>query len=44
MNIQKFINKCGAIDIKMLVFLFFIFAVIYSQYGEQLLGQKSQCN
>lgn len=39
--IQKIINKCGCIDIKMLVLLFFILAIVYSQYG---LKEDCDCN
>ena len=39
--IQKIINKCGCIDIKIVIFLFFLLAIIYAQYGEQL---KDDCD
>jgi len=32
-TVQNLINKCGCIDIKVVVILFFLLAILYSQYG-----------
>jgi len=40
-TLQKIINKCGCIDIKIVIFLFFLLAIIYSQYGDKL---KEDCD
>lgn len=42
-TLQKIINKCGCIDIKIVVLLFFLLAVIYAMYGENL-KEDCDCN
>ena len=33
---KKIINACGCIDIKIVVLLFFVLAIIFSMYGSQI--------
>ena len=40
-ELQKVINKCGSIDIKIVVFLFFLLAIIYSMYQN---NKDCNCN
>ena len=42
-TVQKIINKCGCIDIKVIIFLFFLLVIIYSMYGEKL-KEECDCN
>ena len=42
-TVQKIINKCGCIDIKIVIFLFFLLAIIYTQYGNKL-KENCDCN
>ena len=39
--LQKIINKCGCIDIKIIILLFFLLAIIYTQYGGKF---KDDCD
>lgn len=41
-EIKNIINKCGCIDIKILVLLFFILAILYSQYAP--IKEECDCN
>jgi len=34
--LKKIINACGCIDIKIVVLLFFVLAIIFSMYGPQI--------
>jgi len=34
--LKKIINACGCIDIKIVIILFFILAVIFSMYGSKI--------
>ena len=40
-TLQKFINKCGCVDIKIVILLFFLLASIYAMYGDKL---KEDCD
>ena len=40
-ELQKIINKCGCIDIKIIVLLFFLLVIIYSMYQK---NNKENCN
>ena len=40
-ELQKIINKCGCIDIKIIVFLFFLLAIILAMYQK---NNKENCN
>ena len=40
-ELQKIINKCGCIDIKIVILLFFLLAIIYAMYGDKL---KEDCD
>ena len=42
-TVQKIINKCGCIDIKIVIFLFFLLAIIYTRYGNKL-KENCDCN
>lgn len=45
--LKKIINACGCIDIKNVVLLFFLLAIILSMYGQQIntiLGEDCNCN
>ena len=39
-ELQKIINKCGCIDIKIIVFLFFLLVIILAMYQ----NNKENCN
>ena len=41
-ELQKIINKCGCIDIKIIVFLFFLLAITLAMY--QLNNETCNCN
>lgn len=34
--LKKIINACGCIDIKIVVLLFFVLAIIFSMYGSEI--------
>ena len=34
--LKKIINACGCIDIKVVVLLFFVLAIIFSMYGSEI--------
>ena len=38
---KKIINKCGCIDIKLVILLFFLFAIIYAKYYKD---EECDCN
>ena len=40
-TLQKIINKCGCVDIKIVILLFFLLASIYAMYGDKL---KEDCD
>ena len=40
-EIKKIINQCGCIDIKLVVLLFFLFAIIYAKYYKD---EECNCN
>lgn len=40
-ELQKIINKCGCIDIKIIVLFFFLFAIIYTKYYK---NEDCNCN
>tara|TARA_Y100000389_G_C17448932_1_gene513395 strand:+ start:2288 stop:2431 length:144 start_codon:yes stop_codon:yes gene_type:complete len=42
-ELKKIINKCGCIDIKVVVLLFFILVAIYAMYQEQVKDEDCQC-
>ena len=42
-ELKKIINKCGCIDIKVVVLLFFILVAIYAMYQEQIKDEDCQC-
>jgi hypothetical protein len=46
--LKKIINACGCIDIKIVVLLFFILAIIFSMYGSKInnmiTGEDCGCN
>ena len=46
--LKKIINACGCIDIKIVVLLFFVLAVIFSMYGSEIstmiTGEDCNCN
>ena len=41
-ELKKIINKCGCIDIKIIIFLFFLLAIIYSMYQKN--NKDCNCN
>lgn len=43
---KKIINACGCIDIKLVILLFFILAVIFSMYGNDInsIINEEDCN
>ena len=41
--LKKIINKCGCIDIKVVILLFFIFVAIYAVYQESIKDEDCQC-
>ena len=43
-TLQKIIKKCGCIDIKVVIFLFFLMAIIYTMYGDKLKDEDCDCN
>ena len=42
-ELKKLINKCGCIDIKIVVLLFFLFAVIFAMYLDSVKDEDCQC-
>ena len=34
--LKKIMKACGCVDIKVIIFLFFILAIIYSMYSKQI--------
>ena len=42
-ELQKIINKCGCIDIKIVILLFFLLAIIYAMYGDNKLKEDCDC-
>jgi hypothetical protein len=46
--LKKIINACGCIDIKIVVLLFFVLAIIFSMYGSEInhmiKGEDCNCN
>jgi len=40
-TLQKIVKQCGCIDIKVVIFLFFLMVIIYSMYGDKL---KEDCD
>lgn len=46
--LKKIINACGCIDIKIVVLLFFVLAIIFSMYGNEIntmiAGEDCNCN
>ena len=40
-ELQKIINKCGCIDIKIIVLLFFLLVIIYAKYYKD---EDCNCN
>ena len=46
--LKKIMNACGCIDIKIIVLLFFVLAIIFSMYGQQInsmiTGEDCGCN
>ena len=40
-ELQKIINKCGCIDIKIVVLLFFLLVIIYTKYYKD---EECNCN
>jgi hypothetical protein len=43
-ELKKIINKCGCIDIKVIVLLFFILIAVYAMYQENIKDDDCQCN
>ena len=47
-ELKKFINKCGCIDIKVVVLLFFLFVIIYTSYRNEInsmiTGEDCDCD
>ena len=41
-ELQKIINKCGCIDIKIVVILFFLLVIIYTKYYKDDRKSKSK--
>ena len=41
-ELHEFINKCGCIDIKIVVFLFFLLAIILAMYQQN--NESCNCN
>lgn len=42
-KLKKIINKCGCVDIKIVVLLFFILIAIYSLWGASIKDEDCQC-
>lgn len=46
--LKKIINACSCIDIKVVILLFFILAIIFSMYGSEIntmiTGEDCDCN
>ena len=46
--LKKIINACGCVDIKIVVLLFFVLAIIFSMYGSEInsmiIGEDCNCN
>jgi len=42
-ELKKFVNKCGCIDIKTFVLIFFILIAIYAIYHENIKEEDCQC-
>ena len=46
--LKKIINACGCVDIKIVVLLFFVLAIIFSMYGSEIrtmiTGEDCNCN
>ena len=40
--LKKIINACGCIDIKIVVLLFFVLAIIFSMYGSICMKSKDK--
>ena len=43
-ELQKIINKCGCIDIKVVVLLFFLLIIIIAMYNGQVKDEDCDCN
>ena len=41
-ELKKIINKCGCIDIKIIIFLFFLLAIILAMYQQN--NKDCNCN
>jgi len=46
--LKKIINACGCVDIKVIVLLFFVLAIIFSMYSNEInsmiKGEDCNCN
>ena len=46
--LKKIINACSCVDIKIVVLLFFVLAIIFSMYGSEIntmiTGEDCNCN